>query len=57
MSSHVLLMLLFSLLVSAVFATLMQDEPREQLQLGARMFAGFALAGLVLGWLLFFFPL
>lgn len=57
MSSHVLLMALFSLFVSAVFATLMQDEPRAQLRLGARMFGGFMLAGLVLAWFLFFFPL
>ena len=57
MSSHILLMTLFSLFVSAVFATLMQDEPREQMRLGARMFGGFMLAGFVLGWILFFFPL
>lgn len=52
-----LLMALFSLFVSAVFATLMQDDPREQVRLGARMFGGFMLVGLVLGWVLFFFPL
>lgn len=57
MSSHLLLMALFSLFVSAVFATLMQDDPREQVRLGARMFGGFMLVGLVLGWVLFFFPL
>ena len=57
MSSHILLMALFSLFVSAVFATLMHDEPREQLRLGARMFGGFLLVGFALGWILFFFPL
>jgi hypothetical protein len=57
MSSHLVLMTLFSLFVSTVFATLMQDEPREQLRLGARMFGGFMVAGLALGWILFFFPL
>jgi hypothetical protein len=56
-SSHLLLMALFSLFVSTVFAMLAQDDPREQLRLGARMFGGFMLAGLALGWLLFFFPL
>jgi hypothetical protein len=56
-SSHLVLMTLFSLFVSTVFATLMQDEPREQLRLGARMFGGFMVAGLALGWILFFFPL
>ena len=57
MTSHFLIMVLFSLFVSTVFATLMQDEPRAQLRLGARMFGGFILAGLVLGWVLFAFPL
>lgn len=57
MSSHFLLMVLFSLCVSTVFATLMQDEPRQQLRLGGKMFGGFILAGLLLGWILFAFPL
>jgi hypothetical protein len=50
-------MVVFSLFVSVVFATLMQDDPREQLKLGAKMFGGFILAGLALGWILFVFPL
>jgi hypothetical protein len=50
-------MVVFSLFVSVVFATLMQDDPREQLKLGAKMFGGFILAGLALGWILFAFPL
>lgn len=57
MNSHFVLMVLFSLFVSIVFATLMQDDPREQVRLGARMFGGFVLTGLALGWLLFAFPL
>jgi hypothetical protein len=55
-TSHVGLMVLFAAFVSVVFATLMRDEPREQLMLGARLFGGFVGAGILLGWLLFPFP-
>ena len=57
MTSHFLLMLLFSGCVSAVFAALMRDDPAEQLRLGARMFAGFVGAALLLSWLMYPFPL
>jgi hypothetical protein len=56
-TSHFGLLLLFSLFVSAVFATLMRDDPREQLRFGARLFGGFVGAGLLLGWILYPFPL
>jgi hypothetical protein len=57
MTSHFVLLLLFASFVSVVFATLMRDDPREQLRLGGRIFAGFVGAGVLLGWLLFPFPL
>jgi len=57
MSDHLLLMALFAAFVSIAFATLMRDEPREQLAFGARLFAGFIGAGILLGWLLFPLPL
>ena len=57
MTSHFALMLLFAAFVSVVFAALMRDDPREQLRLGGRIFGGFVAAGVVLGWLLFPFPL
>ena len=57
MTSHFALMVLFAAFVSVVFAALMRDDPREQLTLGARIFGGFVGAGLVLGWLLFPFPI
>lgn len=53
MTSHTLLMVLFALLVSTVFAVLLRDDPREQVWTGARMFAAFMGAGLLLGWLMF----
>ena len=57
MTSHILLLILYSGFVSVTFATLMRDEPREQLQFGARLFGGFIAAGVLLGWLLLPFPL
>ena len=57
MSSHLLVMMLFSGFVSLIFAVLMKDRPAEQLKLGGRLFAGFVGAALVLGWILFPFPL
>jgi hypothetical protein len=56
-TSHVGLMVVFALFVSLVFATLMRDEPAAQLRLGARLFAAFVGAGLVVGWLLYPLPL
>lgn len=55
--SHLLLLVLFALLVSAVFAALTRDDPREQLRAGAIMFGGFLAAAIVLGWLMFPLPL
>jgi heme A synthase len=52
-TSHVLLMVVFAFLVSTVFAVLLRDDPREQVRAGARMFGGFVLAGLALGWLMY----
>lgn len=57
MSSHVLVMMLFAGFVSLIFAVLMKDRPADQLRLAGRLFAGFVGAALVLGWLLFPFPL
>jgi len=56
-SSHLLLLVLFAVPVSAVFAALSREEPREQFRTGAMMFGGFVAAALVLGWLMFPFPL
>lgn len=57
MTSHLLYMLLFSFFVSVVFAVLLKDRPREQLRFGALAFAGFMVTALVLGWLMYPFPL
>jgi hypothetical protein len=57
MTSHFGLLVLFALFVSVIFATLMRDDPREQLRFGARLLAGFVGAALVLSWLVFPLPL
>jgi hypothetical protein len=57
MTSHLGLMIVFSVFVATVFATLMRDEPAEQVRFGARLFAGFVGAGIVIGWLLYPLPL
>lgn len=57
MSDHFLLLGLFAFFVSVVFATLLRDDPREQLRLGGMMLGGFLAAGFVLGWLMYPLPL
>jgi heme A synthase len=56
-TSHFLLLILFALLVSAVFAALLRDDPRSQARTGAMMFGGFVAAALFLGWLMYPLPL
>jgi len=56
-NSHLLLLVVFALLVSSVFAALARDEPRAQLRTGAMMFGGFIAAAFVLGWLMYPLPL
>ena len=56
MQSHLLLLALFSFFVSLVFAVLAKDTPREQFRLGGAMFAGFLASAIVIGWLMYPFP-
>ena len=57
MTTHVGLMVVFALFVSVVFATLLRDNPKEQLKLGAKMFAGMVGGAIAAGWLLYPLPL
>ena len=57
MTSHLGLMILFSIFVSVIFAALMRDDPREQLRFGTRLLGGFVGAALILSWLLYALPL
>jgi prepilin signal peptidase PulO-like enzyme (type II secretory pathway) len=57
MESHFVLLVVFSSFVSLIFALLTKDQPREQIRFGAMLFAGFVVTALVLGWLMYPFPL
>jgi hypothetical protein len=57
MRSHLALMIVFAFFVSLVFALLAKDGLREQLRFGAILFAGFVIAAVVLGWLMYPFPI
>jgi hypothetical protein len=56
MRSHLLNLLVFSSLVSTVFATLLRDTTRERLRFGLMAFAAFLLSTLAIGWLTNPFP-
>ena len=56
MQSHFVLMAIFSLCVSAVFAGLLREDTHAQLVIGAKMFGGMLVAAIVLGWLMLPFP-
>ena len=57
MQSHLALLALFAFFVSLVFAVIAKDDVREQLRFGGLMFGGFLASALVLGWLMYPFPL
>jgi hypothetical protein len=54
--SHLLLLLIFSLLVSTVFATLLRNDLKSQLRFGALLFGAFLVSVIVVGWLMYPFP-
>lgn len=56
MASHLLLMALFAFFVSLIFALLAKDNTKEQLRFGGILFGGFMVAAIVLGWLMYPFP-
>ena len=57
MNSHLLLLVVFSFLVALVFAMLLRDERREQLLFGGMVFGGFVASAVLLGWLMYPFPI
>ena len=57
MQSHLVLLVIFAFFVSLVFAVIAKDDLREQLRFGGMMFGGFLAAAIVLGWLMYPFPL
>ena len=57
MRSHLVLMVIFAFFVSLVFAVIAKDDLREQVRFGGMMFGGFLASALMLGWLMYPFPL
>ena len=57
MQSHLVLMAIFAFFVSLVFAVIAKDEVSDQLRFGGLMFGGFLASAVVLGWLMYPFPL
>ena len=52
MTSHLGVMLVFAACVAAVFGTLLRDESRDQIRLGARIFGGLVMGAVVVGWIM-----
>jgi hypothetical protein len=57
MRSHFVMLVLFAMMVSAVFAVLQKDSAREQIRLGLMMASAFIGFGIVAGWMMLAFPL
>ena len=57
MQSHLVLLVIFAFFVSLVFALIAKDQPVDQLKFGGMMFGGFLASAIVLGWLMYPFPL
>jgi hypothetical protein len=56
MPSHFFFLLVFSVLVSTVFAVLQKDTVREQVPFALAMTAGFLAFAVAAGWLMRLFP-
>ncbi len=57
MPSHFLFLLVFSVLVSIVFAVLQKETVAEQIRFALTMTAGFVAFAIAAGWLMRLFPL
>ena len=53
MTSHLGIMIVFAACVSAVFGTLLRDEPRDQIRFGGKVFAALVAGAYALGWLMY----
>lgn len=55
--SHFEAMTVFALIVAVVFAIITKSTPREQFRYGAFVFFSFLAAAIVVGWIMYPFPL
>lgn len=53
---HFLVMTTFAALAAVVFGTVAKDSNRERAAYALKVFAEFMVIGLVLAWILYFFP-
>lgn len=56
MRSHLLVLLVFSALVSGVFAMLLREDTKSRLRFGLTAFGAFVLSAVVVGWIMHPFP-
>jgi undecaprenyl pyrophosphate phosphatase UppP len=55
--SHLLLMAVFAFCVALVGGVLLKDTVRQQVRAGAEIFGGLIGGAIVIGWILYVFPL
>jgi len=55
-ASHLLALIVFSTLVSVVFAILLREDPKARLRFALMTFGAFVLSAVVVGWLMYPFP-
>ena len=56
MHSHLVALLVFSALLSSVFATLLRDEMRARVRFALILFGCFVLSAILVGWIMRPFP-
>ena len=54
--SHLLALIVFSTLVSVVFAMLLREDRKARLRFALMTFGAFVLSAVVVGWLMYPFP-
>jgi undecaprenyl pyrophosphate phosphatase UppP len=55
--SHLLLMAVFACCVALVGGVMLKDTVRQQARAGAEIFGGLMAGAIILGWVLYVFPL
>ena len=55
-ASHLLALVIFSTLVSVVFAMLLREDSKARVRFGLMTFGAFVLSAVVVGWLMYPFP-
>ena len=56
LASHLVALVTFSILTSAVFASLLRDDLKSRLRFGLLAFVAFVGSAIVVGWLMYPFP-